>query len=344
MSVTQEDVAARAGVARKTVSNVINGYVHVSPGVRARVAAAVAELGYRPNHVARSLRSGRSRVIGLVVPELDVGYFAELARLVVIEAETHGFAVMVKQTLGSRDHEIAELSGNGTPFVEGLLYSPVALSGRELAGFPEAPPLVLLGERSSDGLLDHVGIDNVAAAATATDHLIALGCTRIAFLGSSPRADNAIGRLRAEGYHRALARGGLPDGLVINTVGYHRSHGADATAEALRGGADFDAVFCATDLLAHGAIRAIVDAGRRVPEDVAVVGFDGLDEARYSTPSLTTVEPDKASIARAAVARVIARIEDPELAVVELPISITLVVRESTAGWVPSTHHRPARR
>lgn len=340
MTVTQADVAARAGVARKTVSNVINNYPHVSDDVRARVLAAIEELDYRPNHAARSLRSGRSRIIGLAVPELDVAYFSELARLVVEVAQKRGLTVMIMQTLGDRDRELAVVNGTSTQFVEGLIYSPVALGGADLEGRRDRTPIVLLGERSSQGLVDHVGIDNVAAARTATEHLIEIGRRRIAFIGSQRAATSEIAQLRTAGYRQALESAGLKveSRLIIPTAGYHRKDGLLAMRKLLkRAGGPPDAVFCATDLVAQGAIRALLEHGLRVPEDVAVAGFDDIDEGRYSTPTLTTISPDKRQIAETAVDRLLARAQSKtDLPVNDTVTGFTLVVRESTAGRAAS--------
>ncbi|MEU4396772.1 LacI family DNA-binding transcriptional regulator [Kribbella sp. NPDC023855] len=336
MTVTQADVAARAGVARKTVSNVINDYPHVSDDVRARVLQAIEELDYRPNHAARSLRSGRSRIIGLAVPELDVSYFSELARLVVEVAQDHGLTVMIMQTLGDRDRELAVVNGTYSQFVEGLIYSPVALGGGDLEQRRDKTPIVLLGERSSQGLVDHVGIDNVAAARVATAHLAELGRRRIAFIGTQHRPSSEIARLRTTGYREALAAAGLEvdERLIVPTAGYHRKDGMIAMQSLLdAAGPRPDAVFCATDLLAQGAIRVLLDAGLRVPEDVAVAGFDDIDEGSYSTPTLTTISPDKRQIAETAVARLLARAQSKtDLAIEDTVSNFSLVVRESTAG------------
>ncbi|WP_219418370.1 LacI family DNA-binding transcriptional regulator [Pseudonocardia nigra] len=332
-AVTQHDVAARAGVARKTVSNVINGYPHVSVGVRERVLQAIEELGYRPNHAAQSLRSGRSRVIGLAVPELDVSYFAELARLIVEAAEKHGRTVMIMQTLGDRTRELAAINGSYTQFIEGMIYSPVSLGRAELENRRDRTPIVLLGERSAGGLVDHVGIDNVAAARAATEHLIAIGRRRIAFLGSQHRRSSTIANLRTAGYSDALVAAGLrPDPrLVVPTTGYHRKDGAAAMQKLLAPpGPPPDGVFCATDLLAQGAIRVLLAEGLRVPADVAVVGFDDIDEGRYSTPSLTTISPDKRQIARSAVSRLLTRSQDDTLPPRDTVTRFVLEQREST--------------
>ncbi|ADB33210.1 transcriptional regulator, LacI family [Kribbella flavida DSM 17836] len=338
MTVTQADVAARAGVARKTVSNVINDYPHVSDDVRARVLQAIEELDYRPNHAARSLRSGRSRIIGLAVPELDVSYFSELARLVVEVAQERGLTVIIMQTLGERDRELAVVNGTYSQFVEGLIYSPVALGGADLEKRRDKTPIVLLGERSSQGLVDHVGIDNVAAARAATTHLIELGRHRIAFIGTQQRPTSDIARLRTTGYREALTAQGLEvdPGLIVPTAGYHRKDGMLAMRTLLeQAGPRPDAVFCATDLLAQGAIRVIHSSGLRVPEDIAVVGFDDIDEGNYSTPTLTTISPDKRQIAETAVDRVLARAEgtiDADSEANDTVTRFSLAIRESTGG------------
>ncbi|WP_329173035.1 LacI family DNA-binding transcriptional regulator [Streptomyces sp. NBC_01477] len=343
MTVTQMDVAARAGVARKTVSNVINDYPHVSDDVRERVLQAIKELDYRPNHAARSLRSGRTRVIGLAVPELDVSYFAELARLVVEVAQERGLTVMIMQTLGDAARELDVVNGTYTQFVEGMIYSPVSVSGAELEKRRDRTPIVLLGERSTAGLVDHVGIDNVAAARKATAHLVEIGRRRIAFLGTQ-RTASEIARLRVTGYEEALRAAGLPvdAGLIVPTAAYHRSDGVVAMRNLLdRPGPRPDAVFCATDLLAQAGIRVLLERGLRVPEDVAVVGFDDADEGRYSTPTLTTISPDKRQIAEIAVTRLLARSDSKkDLPVEDTVTDFSLVVRESTAGRSPGSPPR----
>jgi len=346
MPATQEDVAAHAGVARKTVSNVINGYPHISAGVRRRVLAAIEELDYRPNHFARSLRSGRSRIIGLVIPELDVSYFAELARLVVIEANRRDMNVTIMQTLSDRGRELDAVSGASMPFVEGLIYSPAALSSQEISDNCGPAPLILLGERAaSDGVMDHVGIDNVAAARDATRHLMAVGCRRIAFLGASDHP--GLAQMRLRGYNAALAESRIvrnEAGFVQQVEGYHREHGLEAMQRLLANvNLPPDGIFCATDLLAQGAVRALWDAGLRVPEDVAVVGFDGTDEGHYSLPSLTSIAPDKNEIAHVAVARLVDRLDGHVTGVEDTKTSYVLQVRESSIGWTGGVNPRPRR-
>ena len=302
MAVTLHDVALRAGVSIKTVSNVVNGYAHVSHSTRTVVEQAVAELGYRPNLSARSMRGGRSGVIALAVPELGSPYFAELAQSVIRAAERKGFIVLIDQTEGRTDRERLVARGIRGQLIDGLIFSPLALDSEELASRTDTVPMVLLGERIA-GTVDHVIIDNVAAAQLAVSHLADLGRTRIAAVGAQHSRVGETARLRLAGYREGLAEAGLPylAELVTETPSYHRHDGYAAMARLLDDGAQPDAVFAFNDLNAIGVLRCCHDRGIRVPEDVAVVGFDDVEEGRYSLPTLSTISPDKDFIGRVAV-------------------------------------------
>lgn len=329
-----KDVAARAGVSIKTVSNVVNGYQHVRPGTRQRVQDAINELGYRPNLSARSLRRGRTGVIALALPELTSPYFAEVARSVITAAEHRGWTVLIDQTDGLRDRELLLLRGIRSHLIDGAIFSPLALGRDDAATLRSEVPLVLLGERVFAGSVDHVAIDNVAAAEAAVGHLVARGRRRIAAIGAqdSPTAETA--RLRLSGYRQALRQTGtplLPD-LVVSAEDWRRADGAQAARQLLALPQPPDAIFCCNDLLALGALRALAQAGVRVPEDIAVIGIDDIEEARFSTPALTTVAPDKEAIARLSVELLASRIDqiDPVLSPQDLQAGFELEIREST--------------
>ncbi|WFE32302.1 LacI family DNA-binding transcriptional regulator [Micromonospora sp. WMMD975] len=297
-----KDVAERAGVSVKTVSNVVNGYQHVRAATRARVEEAIAELHYRPNLSARNLRTGRTGVIALAVPELDLPYFAELARHVVAAAAQHGWTVLIDQTSGGPEQERKAASGIGDHMIDGLILSPLALTADDLASL-DGLPMVLLGERVDHGPADHIMIDNVAAAREITAHLAGLGRRRIAAIGTQRTPEGASARLRLAGYAAALAEAGIEpdDRLVASAPAWHRADGAAAMRHLLTSGVRPDAVFCFNDTLALGALRALHEAGLRVPDDVAVAGFDDIEDGRFSIPTLSTVAPDKAHIACLAV-------------------------------------------
>ncbi len=306
VKVRLRDVADRAGVSVKTVSNVVNGYVHVAPATRSHVQALLDEMGYRPNLSARSLRVGRTGVIALALPELDNPYFAELARFVVQAAEENGWTVLVDQTDGLRERELLVAAGFRHHLIDGLILSPVALEAEDLTGRgPGDIPLVLLGEKIAEGPADHVAVDNVAAARTATEHLLSRGRTRIAVIGDQPGppGESGFARLRRRGWEEALRAAAHPvdEDLVAFVRSYRREEGARAMTALLDRGCPPDGVFCFNDALALGALRALADHGLRAPEDVAVIGIDDIDDGRFSVPTLSTVAPDKEGIARTAV-------------------------------------------
>ncbi|HET6533686.1 MAG TPA: LacI family DNA-binding transcriptional regulator [Actinoplanes sp.] len=336
MAASLKQVAERAGVSVRTVSNVVSGFALVAPDTRARVQRAIDELEYRPNAAARHLRGGRSGLIGLVIPEITSPYFAELAGHLVEQAETRSWMLLVQQTDGDPDRERRLAGGLHGQTVDGLVMSPWALAPADLRPGPGGAPLVLLGEQDAGGLLDHVAVDSVAAARDAVRHLAGLGRRRIAALGLQPDLHNGTAARRLEGYRAALAEAGLPHdpALEVPVHRLHRPDGAAAMRRLLHAGTPVDAVFCFSDQLALGAMHAARERGRRIPDDVAVAGFDDIEDGRYATPGLTTIAPDKAAIARAALSCLAERLDrtpydGPARRVV---IGHRLVVRESSAG------------
>lgn len=326
------DVARHAGVSVRTVSNVVNDFPYVAAATRARVQQSLAELGYRPNLAARHLRRGRSGMIGLVLPELDVPYFSELARLVIRAARERNYTIVIDQTDGDVEEERRLLlaEGRSHPF-DGLIFSPLALTGADLRRASHGP-VVLLGEHIEAAPFDHIAIDNVAAARAAVEHLVATGRRRIAAIGDQPYFTGETAQYRTTGYRQALAAAGLPaePDLLVRASHFHRADGAAAMARLLALPEPPDAVFCYNDLLAFGAMRAVLGRGLRVPGDVAVVGFDNTEEGRYTTPTLTTIAPDKERIATLAVETLLARLDGDVDPPRKLTPSFRLEVRESS--------------
>ena len=335
MTASLREVAERAGVSIRTVSNVVSGFAQVAPQTRARVQQAIDELQYRPNAAARHLRGGRTGLVALAIPEIASPYFGELAGLLVREAEQRSWMLLVQQTDGDAGHERRLLDGVRGQVIDGLVLSPWALSPRELRRGPGGVPVVLLGEQDGDGLLDHVAVDNVAAAREVTRHLIGLGRRHIAAVGLQPHLENATAARRLEGYRRALAETGLPvqPALEVPVQRLHRADGAAAMTRLLESGQPVDAVFCFSDQLALGAMQAALRHGRRIPADLAVAGFDDVEDGRYATPALTTISPDKAAIAREALACLADRLGGPaDHPARRIVVAHHLEVRESTAG------------
>lgn len=330
------DVAREAGVSKMTVSNVINGRPGASEATRARVLAAVARLDYTVDVTARRLRAGRSGAIGLLVPHLDGPYYAHLAARLDTLARARGYHVIIERTGASREGELDAISPDRLRPFDGVVFSPVQIETADLIGAGVEVPVVLLGERHLAGPFDHVMMDNVGGADLATAHLIEGGARRIALVGGRPdRGVDSMPTLRTRGYRQAHADAGIEvdEQLVVDADSFTTKDGYDVIMRLHREGVRFDGVFVLTDAAAMGVLRALADLGRRVPEDVQVVGFDNDDEGDYLVPRLTTVDPDNDSMARSVMELVLRRIDAgaPRVSdAAEMVTSARVVVREST--------------
>lgn len=336
MRSTLHDVAREAGVSIKTVSNVIHDHPNVSPKTKEKVDAAIKTVSYSPNLNARSLRTGKTNVIGLAIPELLNSYFTELANFVIVTAEEKGLTVVIEQTGGDKDKELKILSNAARNVVDGLIYSPLGLHQEDAELTEVSYPLVLVGENIFNGPNDHVTMRNVEAAQAATEYLIGLGHVRIAVIGAHMGEVVGSAGLRLTGYKNALEAAGIEydESLVGYTSPWFRSNGVEVVTELLGRTTDFTAIFAFNDLLAFGAMRALQGRGISVPGDVSVLGFDNIDEANYSLPSLSSVEPGKEAIAKVAVASLIERINSgtsSKAPAREIEVDFQVVERESTA-------------
>jgi DNA-binding LacI/PurR family transcriptional regulator len=296
---TRRDVAYAAGVSLRTVSNVVNGHQHIASSTRSRVQAVIEELGYRPSELARSLKVGRSGLVGLMLPELDTPYFAELTRFFVEEGDNRGYTVVIDQTDGDLDRErdFIARTDHGALFDASIL-SPLALRSSDVGELGTQRPIVFLGEELFPGF-DKVMVDNFQAAREAVALLATQGRTRIAAIGAE-HTRHGSSDLRLAGYKAALHDAGLKfdHDLIAYVSAFRRPDGAAAIRQLAQ--RQPDAVFCFADPLALGAMRALHELGIRVPDDVAIVGFDDIEDGRFSIPSLTTVSPDKRWIAHKA--------------------------------------------
>jgi DNA-binding LacI/PurR family transcriptional regulator len=334
MAVRLKDVAAHAGVSVQTVSNVIHGNeARVSAETRRQVLAAIESLGYRPNAAARFLRRARAGLIALAIPDLVNPYYADLGSSIVAEAAAHGYTVLLDHTRFDHASEVQIIRGLLSHAIDGVILDPQALLREDLQVERQSVPVVLLGEKLLDAPCDHVAIDNVLAARAATRHLLHAGRRRIAAVGVDARKPDGAAAQRLKGFSQALGEAGLSadPALLIQCAVWSRDGGAEAVWRLLALPEPPDALFCFNDVLALGAMRALYEAGHRVPDDVAVVGFDDIEEARFATPSLTTIAPDKGALARIAVSLLMGRIDGSRTGPPEhVRPAFSLRVRESS--------------
>ncbi len=342
---TISDVAKRAGVSAMTVSRVVNGTGYTSSGTRTRVEAAIEELGYVPNALARQLRSKRTKTIALVVSDISNPFFTTVARGVEDYAMGHGFSVMYCNTDESEAEEEQYLLMLIERQVDGLLLVPARSSGesfRLLAN--HHMPVVVLDRRVAARNVDSVRCDSEAGAYALARHLLDLGHRRIAVLTGPRSISTSVDRVA--GVRRALDEAGLslPDELVhYGGYNFGKSNQADGHRMALEmlgaSGERPTAIFCANNFIAFGAIRALREAGLRVPEETSVVAFDDLPEEWVSEPFLTVAAQPAYEIGQRAATLLLSQIDghqEPTGQSVVLPFE--LIVRRSSAPPATTTN------
>ena len=333
-SITIEDVAKAAGVSRATASRVVNDSPRVSPEARAAVRHAIQQLGYVPNRAARSLMTRRADSVGVVILEpatrlfgdpffgyLMLGISAGLAdrdiQLVLLMAQTPREKARVERYLvaGRADGAILVGPHGNDPM-------PARLAGHGV-------PVVLSGRPGAGSSVSFVDSDNREGARMAVAHLVAGGRRRIATIHGT--LDLTSGRDRLDGYRDALAQAGHPLEPTLEAAGNYTPAGAAAAMDALLDlHPDVDGVFAASDSMAAAAIRVLRDAGRRIPQDVAVVGFDDLPIAHSSRPTLSTVRQPIEAMGREMARLLLQHIDAPASAPSQVVFATELVVRESS--------------
>jgi DNA-binding LacI/PurR family transcriptional regulator len=329
------DVAERAGVSVKTVSNVINDYPHITEKTRTKVEAALGELNYRMNVSAKALSTGRSGFIAFALPGLDNPYFAQLADSVIQAAAAENWTVLIEQTRGAPDAELQVIDGVMPYLVDGIVLHLESLSSAELSARTDTTPLVLIGEKFVEGVADHVAADNVAASFALTKHLLDSGRRRIAVVGLENRTGFATAAMRYQGYSDALSTVGLAPRPEYTIIVDHlrRADGPGAVDRLLALPEPPDAIVCFNDLLAIGALSRLHRLGIDVPGQIALAGFDNADEGAYSTPSLTSVAWDTTAIATRAIALLSERSQaepDEQPPHRDISVGYELVLRDST--------------
>jgi LacI family transcriptional regulator len=334
MAVTIRDVARVAGYSVATVSRVLNGSGPVADETRRRVREAATSLRFSPNVAARSLSTSRTHTIGVLLPDLHGEFFSEVIRGIDQAAQRQGYHVLVSSSHNA-PAEISAALGTMRGRVDGVAIMSPVIDGATLAAeLPPSLPLVLLNCAGGQEDVDSLGIDNFGGAYAMTRHLLALGRQRIAFIRGPSGTGDAEARLR--GYRDALRDAGAESrGEWIYDGDFQKGAGLAAVERLLATSPRPDALFASNDAMAIAAMSALRGAGLRVPDDVAVTGFDDIPVARFMNPSLTTVRVDIAGLGARAVRTLIHAVAHRnEHARVRETLATTLVVRASCGAEV----------
>ncbi|MFD3916666.1 LacI family DNA-binding transcriptional regulator [Streptomyces sp. NPDC058603] len=334
-----KDVAAEAGVSVATVSRVLNAHPSVSPASRARVLAAVAALGYRPNAVARSLRTDRTRTLGLVISDVLNPYFTSLARAVEEEARTLGYSVIIgnaDERPELQDHHVRTLLDRR---IDGLLVSPTDRGSPLIRDAVRAATPIVFVDRWIPGVeVPVVRSDGRAAVRDLVTHLLRIGHRRLAIIAGP--ATTTTGSERVDAFRTALGEHGvaLPD-AYIGQGDFQAESGRRAAENFLDLPEPPDAVFAADNLMALGALDAIRARGLSVPEDIALAAFDDIPWFVHTDPPITAIAQPTDELGRAAVRALAERIAGRVPPSVTLPAR--LVVRRSCGAEFPPVPRRP---
>jgi len=330
MSVTIRDVARAAGVSTATAARALGGYGHASPAARRKVSESARQLGYRPNVVARALVSRATTTVGLVVGDIENPFFAAAARGLADVMDARGYTVLLANADEDAGRERRAVDALRARQVDGMVVVPApGASPEHLAELVTAGvPLVLLDRAVVGVAADSVLVRNVAGARAAVAHLAGLGHRRIGVVSDSPEITSSAERI--QGYRQALRAAGIaPEPGLISIGGPTRDDGEAAALRLLDRADRPTAVFTANNFMTVGALRAARSLGLRIPDDVALVGFDDLDWTTLVQPPVTVVRQPVADLGRVAGERLLRRLEGDAGPPKRIRLDANLIVRGS---------------
>jgi DNA-binding LacI/PurR family transcriptional regulator len=346
MMVGLKDVARVAGVSVSTVSRVLTGSPLVNDETRARVKRAMEELDYRPNRVARRLRrdTARASLIGLIVPDIQNPFFAELVRGVESIAQKHGYMVFLGNSDEDGANEKRYVDLMRAESVDGLILPPSSDIAQTVSGLARAGlPVVCVDRRLPKVALDTVIADNVHGAQEAVEHLLRIGHRRIGFVGGRPQLSTTQERL--QGYRLALEEHGVAfDAALVREGDSRQSGGRHMARELLTLSEPPTALLVGNNLMTLGALETIHAMGLRIPDDVAIVGYDDMPWALALNPPLTAVRQPSYEIGRRGAELLLQRIDDPKRSTSLVVLQPELVVRESCGAGKETKIRTRARR
>jgi len=338
-TITIKDVAEHAGVSVTTVSRVLNDHAYVADSVRVRVQESMQTLGYRPNRAAQRLRNNSSDLIGLIIPDIQNPVFQSMVRGVEDAAYQNGLNVMLCNTDDNPDKQKVYLRVMMAEQAAGLIVVPTHPNdGVSLGPVREAGiPIVILDREVANFDADVIKVDNAHGSSAATRHLLALGHRRIAFIAGTQVL--SPGRERLQGVRESLGEHHLSlDDMLVEYGDFKLESGYELTLKLMRQPNPPDALFVMNCLMTMGAIRALHELGVRIPQDVALVGFDDVPWAEDLDPPLTAVAQPTYELGQQAVQMILRRIARPQAAYHKVILQPRLLVRKSCGAQLRRAH------
>ncbi|ABV34136.1 LacI family DNA-binding transcriptional regulator [Pseudothermotoga lettingae] len=330
--VTMKDIAKRAGVSVNTVSKALRGKDDISKQTRQKILKIAREIGYIKNTTAFALRRNQTKTVGVVIEDSSNPFFAEVLKGIEAATRKFGYQLLLMNTETDPKTQSQAITTLLERRVEGLLISPFGQNTEDFEKLLKMNfPFVLIGRHMYRSGIDEIYNDEIKGGYLATKHLIFRNRKRILFINTS--MDNSASIMRYEGYKKALSQANIElseDYLITAPYNKNMEAGYMGVKEAIKRGIDFDSIFCYNDMFAFGAIKALDELGKKVPEDIAVVGYDDICFASYFRPPLTTVQIKKYEMGFEAFKILLERITGKRKSYKQLILDVELVVRQTS--------------
>lgn len=326
MSVTIKDLAKKLNVSYATVSKALRDKSDISEEMKRKVRKAAEELNYKPNFIARGLVTRQTNTIGLIVPDITNPFYSEIARAIEETVNTEGYSVFLCNSNWDNDKENEYINLLASNKVDGIIMAPTGTNGINLEDIEV--PVVTVGTKKSYNNESYVVIDDEKGGFIAVEHLIKEGCHKVMFVGGRGKVQSNKERL--EGYKRALSKSGIAiDKNYIRSGNFKQESGYLITKKALMERVVPDGIFAGNDLLALGAIQAVMEYGLKIPEDVKIIGFDDIPFARLPEIGLSTILQPKYRMGEIASNMLMARIKNPDETLENVMLKPKLILRKT---------------
>lgn len=328
--ITIGDVAEAAGVSKQTVSRAINDKGEIRAETKERILSVVRKLGYRPNRLAQAMNTQRSHMVGLIIPDITNPFFPEVARGVQDAALSSDYTSIISNTDEDGSREIEALEQLAAQGADGIITFSHRASDAALKRFADSfRPIILVNRICHHPNITSLIVDNIKGARLAVEHFVQRGHRQIGMLTNAEFAPHEVRRV--QGYQQGLTEHGLLESAE-RLIGAEASlsGGYAAATQLLTDHPQTSAIFCYNDLMAFGAIRAAQNVGKRVPHDVAVIGFDNIQLTAMTSPSLSSVHVDKYKMGQLAFKRALDMLHNPQVGNRPIEMDVELILREST--------------
>ena len=329
-SISLKDVAKLAGVGVGTASRVLNNHSSVSEETRQLVLDAMKKLNYQPNAIARSLKMNSTRTVGIMIPDISSAFYPEIVRGIEDIANRHQYNIILCNTDLEYEKEKNALNMLSEKKVDGILFISNTISEGTMEKFLTIDiPIVLISTKDFNNILPSVGIDNKKGAFTAVDYLCKLGHKNIAMISGFYEDPNS-GMPRIQGYIEALETNGIEfKKELIKEGSFGYKSGYENMKKILESGNIPTAIFAASDIMAIGASRAILEKGLKIPEDISVIGFDGIEAAEFFYPSISTIVQPRYEMGAEAMSFLTKLMNNEDVENKQMLLDFKLVERES---------------